>query len=193
VFSARYGLSPCVTQIRFVFKCLSSTYCNHGTAATLHTVETRFVSGLYLQMPCKKVMKYNNKIAGSRLSTVHVLNGGALRQTAGIPTAPAGLQSDTMNTTNLPATTLPSKTVQSAPWHSVCCRHDGEPYLANANNYSAYLRLQKLEVSDARSALLNSTISQYHTLYWNTVVPELYIVVTSYDAPITHGLVYQGW
>ena len=57
--------------------------------------------------------KYSNKIAGSRLSTVQVLNGDALRRTARIPTGPAGLQSDTMN---LPATTLPSKTVQSAPW-----------------------------------------------------------------------------
>ena len=106
----------------------------------------------------------NNNIAGSRLSTVYVYNGGALRQTAVVQTAPAGLQSDKMITTNLPVTKLPSKTLQSVPRHSVCCKHDGEPYLAKASNYSAYLKLQKLEVSDATSALLNSTISQYHTL-----------------------------
>jgi hypothetical protein len=147
--------------------------CNHGTIHRWNTVCFRyiFVNSLH------KGDKYNNdNIAGSRLSTVRVFNGGALRQTAVTQTATAGLQADRMITTNFPATTLPLKTVQSVPWHSVCCKHDGKPYLANTNNYCPYLRLQKLEVSDVTSALLNSTISQYHTLlrpllYWNTVVP----------------------
>ena len=139
--------------------------CKHGTAATLYTAETWFVSGTSVNS-LHKGDKYHYNIRGAGLSTVHVFNGGALRQTSVIRTAPAGLQSDRMITTNLPATTLPLRTPQYVPWHSACCKHEGKPYLANANNYSAYLRLQKLEVSDATSALLNSTISQYHTLLW---------------------------
>jgi hypothetical protein len=31
-----------------------------------------------------------------------------------------------------------------------CSLHDSESYLASANNYNAYLPLQKLEISDVR-------------------------------------------
>ena len=45
--------------------------------------------------------------ACSRLSTVHVFKGSALRQTAVTQPAPAGLQSNRTITTNLPATMVP--------------------------------------------------------------------------------------